>query len=102
MAWGRGVFSGDHLPGPRKIEGDKKAPAGIFKLLFSFGYQQRPPDTRLPYRAITPATVAVDDPRSRFYNQMLEATSVRHPDWRSAEKMQLPDDRYKSGHRGRA
>jgi len=97
LAWGRGLFNDDHLPGPRKAEGDKKAPAGVFKLLFCFGYQQTAPDTRLRYRAIDAATVTVDDPRSRFYNQMLEATSVRHPDWKSAEKMRLPDDRYKWG-----
>jgi D-alanyl-D-alanine dipeptidase len=97
LAWGRGLFNGDHLQGPRKVEGDKKAPAGIFKLLFCFGYQQTAPVTRLRYRAVDAATVTVHDPRSRFYNQMLEATSVRHPDWKSAEKMRLADDRYKWG-----
>ncbi len=97
MAWGRGLFNGDHLPGPRKIEGDKRAPAGLFKLLFCFGYQQAAPETRLRYRAVDASTVTVDDPRSRFYNQMLETTSVQHPDWRSAEKMRLSDDRYKWG-----
>jgi D-alanyl-D-alanine dipeptidase len=97
LAWGRGLFNGDHLSGPRKIEGDKRAPAGVFKLLFSFGYQLSAPDTRMRYRAVDAATVTVDDPHSRFYNQMLEATSVPHPDWKSAEKMRLPDDRYKWG-----
>jgi len=97
LGWGRGVFDGEHLPGPRKVEGDKKAPAGIFKLLSCFGYQQIAPDTRLRYRAVDAATVTVDDPHSRFYNQMLESTSVRHPDWKSAEKMRLADDRYKWG-----
>jgi L,D-peptidoglycan transpeptidase YkuD (ErfK/YbiS/YcfS/YnhG family) len=97
LAWGRGLFDGDHLQGPRKVEGDKKAPAGVFKLLFCFGYQQAAPDTRLRYRATDAATVTVDDPHSRFYNQMLETTSVRHPDWKSAEKMRLSDDRYKWG-----
>lgn len=97
LAWGRGLFDGDHLSGPRKIEGDKKAPAGVFKLLFCFGYQESAPDTRMRYRAVDASTVTVDDPHSRFYNQMLEATSVPHPDWKSAEKMRLPDDRYKWG-----
>jgi D-alanyl-D-alanine dipeptidase len=91
------LFNGDHLAGPHKIEGDKKAPAGVFNLLFSFGYQHSAPATRLPYRPISPETVTVDDPRSRYYNQMLETTGVRHPDWRSAEKMRLTDDRYKWG-----
>lgn len=97
LAWGRGLFDGDHLPGPRKVEGDKKAPAGIFKLLYCFGYQPNAPVTRLRYQPIDAATITVDDPHSRFYNQMIEATSVRHPDWKSAEKMRLADDRYKWG-----
>ena len=97
LAWGRGLFSGENLPGPHKSEGDSKAPAGIFDLLFSFGYEHSAPESLLRYYPITRATVTVDDPQSHFYNQMIEANSVRHPDWKSAEQMRLPDDRYKWG-----
>src|SRR5689334_21286095 len=32
LAWGRGIVDVDAMPGPHKVEGDNKAPAGIFQL----------------------------------------------------------------------
>ncbi len=84
-------------PGPRKREGDNKAPAGLFKISFAFGYSAQSPETRMLYLPISATTVCVDDPRSRYYNRMLDASTIRQPDWRSAEKMKLRDDRYKWG-----
>ncbi len=97
MAWGRGLSSTSATPGPQKREGDNKSPAGVFPLSFAFGYDPRSPSTRMRYIPITADIVCVDDPGSRFYNQMLDAAKVSRRDWKSAEKMKLRDDRYKWG-----
>jgi L,D-peptidoglycan transpeptidase YkuD (ErfK/YbiS/YcfS/YnhG family) len=97
LAWGRGLLGTTFLTGPIKVEGDEKAPAGVFKLSRVFGYARQAPPTRMPYLPLSENIVAVDDPRSRYYNQLLDQTKISHPDWRSAEKMILADDRYKWG-----
>jgi D-alanyl-D-alanine dipeptidase len=97
LAWGRGLLSTGGLPGPEKREGDDKAPAGIFRLGSAFGYARGKPATKLPYLSLSPQIVAVDDPQSRYYNQLIDEAKVRQIDWRSAEKMILTDDRYKWG-----
>jgi D-alanyl-D-alanine dipeptidase len=97
LAWGRGLPLGADLPGPRKVEGDNKAPAGIFRLVSAFGYAAKAPVTRMHYLPLSQNIVGVDDPRSRYYNQLVDRSKIRQPDWRSAEKMILADDRYKWG-----
>ncbi len=97
LAWGRGINSTNEVSGPRKREGDDKAPAGLFRLSFAFGYSADRPPTRLRYVPITGTTVCVDDPQSRYYNRMIDAAKIASPDWKSAEKMKLPDIRYKWG-----
>jgi zinc D-Ala-D-Ala dipeptidase len=97
LAWGRGLLSTGGLPGPEKREGDDKAPAGIFRLGSAFGYAREKPATKLPYLPLSPQIVAVDDPQSRYYNQLIDEAKVRRIDWRTAEKMILRDDRYKWG-----
>ena len=73
----KGVSSG-------KREGDKRTPAGIFRLGFAFGTEESPnPD--YPYRGITAESFFVDDPDSRFYNQWVEGEADR--DWSSAETL---------------
>src|SRR5205823_2913233 len=78
-------------------EGDDKAPAGIFPLGTTFGYAAKPVPTRMSYLALSKNIVAVDDPRSHYYNRLVDVTRIDHSDWRSAEKMILPDQRYKWG-----
>jgi len=98
LAWGRGVVDSAALPGPSKVEGDDRAPAGVFLLRFVFGYAQ--PQTvriRMPYVALSQNIVAIDDSRSRYYNQVVDRSKIKDPDWHSAEKMMLNDDRYKWG-----
>jgi L,D-peptidoglycan transpeptidase YkuD (ErfK/YbiS/YcfS/YnhG family) len=96
VAWGRGAMSAA-LPGPVKREGDNKAPAGIFRLGTAFGYARHSVATKLPYLALSESIVAVDDPRSRYYNRLVDKSKIRDADWRSAENMILRDGRYKWG-----
>jgi D-alanyl-D-alanine dipeptidase len=98
LGWGLGLVQagGD---GPRKIEGDNKVPAGIFRLGPAFGYATAEPARwiKLPYVPLTAESEGVDDPHSRYYNQLVERSKVAQVDWRNSEQMRRPDDLYKWG-----
>lgn len=100
MAWGRGLQA-DASNGPQKIEGDGRAPAGIFHFGASFGYSsQRPSGSKLPYRQATERDYYVDDPESTRYNQWVvlpRNVSDPHQLWKSVEKMKRADYLYEVG-----
>jgi L,D-peptidoglycan transpeptidase YkuD (ErfK/YbiS/YcfS/YnhG family) len=98
LGWGLGLVEAKG-GGPPKIEGDNKVPAGIFRLGSAFGYApaQRARWIKLPYVALTAETEGVDDPHSRYYNQLVERSKIARVDWRSSEQMRRPDDLYKWG-----
>jgi zinc D-Ala-D-Ala dipeptidase len=99
LAWGIGVHGTGKVGEPEKREGDKKAPAGIFRFGDVFG-TARPGQVRflrLPYRQVTSTTEAIDDPKSKYYNQVVDRTSVTHPDWASSESMLQVGGRYRLG-----
>lgn len=89
LAWGRGLTNTSSLPGPVKKEGDDKAPAGVFQLGSAFGHASagEARSTKMPYLALSEKNVAVDDSQSRYYNQIVDTSTIERPDWRSAEKM---------------
>ena len=96
LGWGRGlhVIPGD---GPRKVEGDGRAPAGAFQLTDAFGYA--PPDSvssGLPYLQATADLECVDDVTSSHYNRVLDRARVT-PDWTSHEEMRRRDVLYRRG-----
>jgi zinc D-Ala-D-Ala dipeptidase len=98
LAWGIGLH-GTGKPGePEKREADKKAPAGVFRFGDVFG-TARPEQVRflrLSYREVTPTTEAIDDPKSKYYNQVVDQRSVA-PDWTSSESMLQVGGRYRLG-----
>jgi D-alanyl-D-alanine dipeptidase len=97
FAWGIGLHGSGEPGEPSKREGDKKAPAGVFRFGDAFG-TARPGQVRfLPYLQVTPATEAIDDPRSKYYNQVVDRTTITHPDWASAESMLQVGARYRLG-----
>ena len=73
-AWGFGIHP-QQPPGPVKIEGDGKAPAGIFNIGTAFGY---PPsiNSLLPYQAMDATDWCVDVNDSPFYNQIVSTEAV--------------------------
>jgi L,D-peptidoglycan transpeptidase YkuD (ErfK/YbiS/YcfS/YnhG family) len=99
LAWGRGLASVQGFHGSVKKEGDERAPAGIFRLSSAFGYAPAAEarDIKLPYVAITSQSEAIDDPASRYYNQLVERSRIPVPDWRSSEKMRRADNVYRWG-----
>lgn len=97
LAWGRGLHdaAAAGLEGPRKKEGDGKAPAGVFDLRLATGYAAAaPPGTKLPYRQATETLRCVDDPGSRLYNQLADEGAVAK-DWSSSEDMRRADELYR-------
>jgi L,D-peptidoglycan transpeptidase YkuD (ErfK/YbiS/YcfS/YnhG family) len=97
MRWGRGLHA---VPpgGVVKKEGDLCSPAGIFSLDTAFGAMSAKQANvpRWPWQQMTPAHAGVDDPRSRFYNRVVDSTRVRK-DWQSAEDMMPKSGAYRCG-----
>jgi len=92
-AVGEGLH-GSGLAGPRKKEGDQRAPAGVFFLPFAFG-QGEIKGSAFPYRLVDESSRWVDDPRSVHYNQWVQIgdPAIRQ-DWRSAERLKRSDGIY--------
>ena len=99
LGWGRGLHKNDSLTGPVKKEGDHRSPAGIFRLSAAFGFTPASEMSRLsiPYIEITEMTECIDDPGSRFYNQLISTQNVDTKDWHSSEKMRRAAPWYEWG-----
>jgi D-alanyl-D-alanine dipeptidase len=89
LGWGAGVIGTDAAAGPRKREGDGKAPAGVFRLGPAFGFAGRREAAwlRVAYRPLAVTTECVDDTASRHYNLIVEREASRAADWKSSEHM---------------
>jgi D-alanyl-D-alanine dipeptidase len=102
MGWGLGVVATDDAKvrrpsDPVKKEGDGKSPAGVFALGTAFGDASQPlPGLKLPYLALTPSIECVDDVRSKFYNRLVDRSTV-HADWNSSEHMRDVGEAYRWG-----
>jgi D-alanyl-D-alanine dipeptidase len=101
LAWGRGVIRVDAQVAqpdePVKKEGDGRAPAGVFRLSKAFGYTtEAMPGSKMPYLYLNSSVECVDDTASKFYNQIVDRSTVS-PDWNSSEQMLRSDDLYRWG-----
>lgn len=101
LAWGSGIVHVDapisSASDPVKKEGDGRAPAGVFRLSKIFGYApQAQAGWKMPYLGLTSSVECVDDTASKFYNQVVDRSTVS-PDWNSSEHMLRPDDLYRWG-----
>jgi len=94
LAWGRGLHT---IPkGTKRIkrEGDKRAPAGVFRLPFVFGTKS--PKIEYPYRKMSSVSRCVDDSRSVNYNRVIDS-SKSAKDYNSYENMKLSNGLYDYG-----
>jgi L,D-peptidoglycan transpeptidase YkuD (ErfK/YbiS/YcfS/YnhG family) len=73
MAWGLGFHHLATTSEPKKIEGDGRTPAGVYRIGASFGFATSP---RPGYRQIAEDTVCVDDPASPAYNTITSRNIV--------------------------
>lgn len=95
LAWGRGV-KGQDEHGLKKIERDKRAPAGIFEIGKIYTYDSKLPDgADYPFHQVTDADAWIDDPRSPHYNQHVVIDPKNPPDWFSHERMRPGDAAYR-------
>lgn len=92
LGWGIGLHRvAPSEAGPRKAEGDRRAPAGVFALTSAFGKAEHAVG-RLPWQKVTPTLEAIDDSQSRYYNRIVDRARVATPDWHSSERMAtIPD-----------
>jgi len=97
LGWGIGLHGTGVDGDPRKREGDGRAPAGIFQLSTCMGVASAKQALviHFPYRQITAATEAVYDPRSLYYNRVVDRDTVDRVDWSAAEQMLRPDGLYR-------
>lgn len=74
LGWGIGL----HPPqpdGPRKAEGDGRAPAGVFAIGTAFGYAETA-DTALDYTPMTATDWCIDVADSPLYNSIVDTREV--------------------------
>ena len=84
LAWGLGLHKSP-TTGPRKVEGDGRAPAGVFR--FGTAFAKSKGDFAWRCVVLQPTHEGIDDPKSRYYNQLVNRRDIAKPDWASSEKM---------------
>jgi L,D-peptidoglycan transpeptidase YkuD (ErfK/YbiS/YcfS/YnhG family) len=73
MAWGPGFQRHASGSEPKKVEGDGRTPAGVYRIGKSFGFAASP---RPGHIQLTTDTVCVDDPASPAYNTITSRSIV--------------------------
>lgn len=98
VATGEGIYSGpEFAAGKVKIEGDRRSPTGVFQVGQVYGVTDANQfKGRMPYRMITANLEGVDDPKSRYYNQIVDRSALKEPsDWKSHEVILRKDRIYR-------
>jgi L,D-peptidoglycan transpeptidase YkuD (ErfK/YbiS/YcfS/YnhG family) len=100
LGWGYSFLHVKKRDEPEKIEGDKRTPAGFFRIGVSFGFA---PSRRLGYIELKGGeTVCVEDPSSLFYNTITRRSEIgsvvaddmrSSPLYRSGLFVEYPSDR---------
>lgn len=98
MAWGLGLDNYTNLEGPKKREGDKKSPAGVFHLGTAFGYASPAEASfvKANYTHVLQSTMCIEDAASTYYNQIVDENNTSS-DWNSTDHMLRKDDLYEWG-----
>lgn len=96
LVWGRGVLGTDE-PGPHKVEKDKRAPAGLFRIGKIYTYDSElPKGSDYPFHTVTKADAWIDDPTHPQYNQHVVIDDPANPPaWFDKQKMRHNDFAYR-------
>lgn len=93
LGWGLGIVNlHQKKDDPIKHEGDKKAPAGVFKLSMLFGYDKHN-NFKMPYLQADKHLICVDDSNSKYYNKLIDFQTKE----KSFEYMKRKDNLYALG-----
>ena len=94
LGWGIGEIKlTQNSQHPIKHEGDKKAPAGVFKLTSLFGYAKSNTSAMF-YQHTSKNLICVDDSNSKEYNKIIQMPKNKP---KSFEFMKREDSQYKLG-----
>ncbi|MFT5659496.1 MAG: hypothetical protein ACI9TV_000112 [Sulfurimonas sp.] len=94
LGWGLGEIKlSQRKNDPIKVEGDKKAPIGVFKLSKVFGYSKNN-NLSIPYIHTSKNLICVDDSNSKKYNKIISMPKEKP---KSFEFMKRDDLQYKLG-----
>lgn len=101
LAWGRGLHVSPASVS-EKVEGDGKAPAGIFEFGTAFGYDSIPSfSIKIPYRQATARDYWIDDVTSSDYNKWVRIPAGKENNpkayWKSYERLKRQDHLYELG-----
>jgi L,D-peptidoglycan transpeptidase YkuD (ErfK/YbiS/YcfS/YnhG family) len=95
LAWGRGV-RGQEQAGAKKVEKDKRAPAGLFEIGKIYTYDSAlPAGANFPFRTVTKADAWIDDVNHPQYNQHVVIDPANPPQWFEKQKMRHNDFAYR-------
>lgn len=94
LAWGLGLHSVPDGAKNLKYEGDKKSPAGIFRLAFAFGATSL--KLKYPYKQMSSVHRCVDDSKSISYNRVIDSKKIPK-DYTTYEHMKLASGLYDYG-----
>lgn len=88
LGWGRGLHGFSLTAAPKIYEGAQKSPVGVFALgpFFSTNLQEIN-NSKITVYQINNNLFCVDDPKSKYYNRVVNLTKVKK-DWQSAEDIQ--------------
>lgn len=92
LAWGFGIHPNIQTGAPIKREGDKRAPAGIFKIGGAYGYAaQIHKQPALTYRKVTVRDLWVEDRTSPNYNRHMVLDHTPASTWEKKAQMRQGD-----------
>jgi len=95
LAWGSGV-RGQSEKGPRKVERDGRAPAGLFRIGKIYTYDRSlPGGSNYPFHTVTAADAWIDDAAHPKYNQHVLVDPANPPSWYAKQRMRLGDFAYR-------
>lgn len=95
LAWGIGV-RGQEEKGPRKVERDGRAPAGLFRIGKIYTYDRAlPVGSDYPFHTVTAADAWIDDVAHPQYNRHVLVDPASPPPWYLKQRMRLGDFAYR-------
>lgn len=91
LAWGIGA-AGQEQAGKPKLEGDGRAPAGVFSIGKIFTESESlPPGADYPFHTVTAIDCWIEDPANPLYNTHVRIDPDSPPSWFKKEQMRQND-----------